>query len=281
MALYVAGTVPESNAVCEDYSPCNCGQDALGNLYVNCIEVLPIDIQAAFSNTTALDIYSLVLILPAAGGNIPADLLSGKRALIIDLLGPNSDSFQLVLDPGALRSSSSYTKQLVISKCNLVQLDFSFLRGFSRLEELRLDYATNIKPIENLPPLSSLSGLAIANSRGFEALVDFPAIAFSRLNRLYLYNDDLDDPSLTIILNAFASATSANTLQVVTLGNNRITRVPQQILSFPSLLDVAFTNNNISLVTTGAFSLSAPGIEKVYLNYNSLNAIEPGSFQGF
>ena len=279
--LLVAGTVSNSRAECEDYSPCVCGQDALGNLYVNCIDVLPVDIQVAFNKTTAQDIYSLVLILPAAGGNIPADLLSGKRALIIDLLGPNSD-FQLVMDPAAIRSSSNYTKQLVISKCNLSLMDFTFLRGFARLEELRLDYATNIKPVEKLPPLVSLSGLTIDNSRGFEALVDFPAIAFSRLSRLYLYNDDLNDESLAIILNAFVSAPSASaTLEVLALGNNRITRAPEQIGFFPSILDVALTKNNISLITAGAFSLSAPGIRSIYLNNNSLNAIEPNSFQGF
>lgn len=236
------------------------------------------DIQSAFSRTTALDIYSLVLILPEGGGNIPADLLSGKRAFIIDLLGTDRDLFQLIMDPAALRSSSSYTKQLVISKCDLSLLDFDFLRGFSRLEELRLDSASNIKPIENLPPLTSLVGLAIDNSQGFEALTNFPARAFSSLNHLYFYNDELNDQAIDIILNAFVTSTSANTLATLTLSKNQITRVPSQVLSLPNILNFALNNNNISLINTGAFSLTAPN--KIYLNNVSLDTIEPGAFQG-
>ncbi|XP_057376109.1 oplophorus-luciferin 2-monooxygenase non-catalytic subunit-like [Daphnia carinata] len=276
--ILVAGTVPSIKAECEDYSPCTCGQNAEGNLYINCIDVLPTDIQAAFSRTIAPDIYNLVMILPASGGDIPADLLSGKRVLLIDIIGPSRDSFQLVMDPGALRSSSSYTKQLVISKCNLIQLDFSFLRGFSRLEELRLDSVSNIKPIENLPPLANLVGLAIDNSQGFEALTSFPAVAFSRLNHLYLYNDALNDLATGIILNAFVSSLSANTLEVLTLSKNMITQVPQQVTALPSLLNFALNNNNITLITTGALSLVAP--RKVYLNNMSLDAIEADAFQG-
>ncbi|KZS09145.1 Uncharacterized protein APZ42_026702 [Daphnia magna] len=276
--ILVVGTVPSIKAECEDYSPCTCGQNAEGNLYINCIDVLPTDIQAAFSRTTALDIYSLVLILPASGGDIPADLLSGKRALLIDFIGPSKDSFQLIMDPGALRSSSSYTMQLVISKCNLIQLDFSFLRGFSRLEELRLDYVSNIKPIENLPPLTNLVGLAIDNSQGFEALTGFPAVAFSQLNHLYLYNDELNDLATGIILDAFVSSASANTLEVLTLSKNMITQVPQQVTALPSILNFALSNNNITLITTGALSLAAPS--KVYLNNISLDAIEADAFQG-
>ncbi|XP_032786109.2 oplophorus-luciferin 2-monooxygenase non-catalytic subunit [Daphnia magna] len=276
--ILVVGTVPSIKAECEDYSPCICGQNAEGNLYINCIDVLPTDIQAAFSRTTALDIYSLVLILPASGGDIPADLLSGKRALLIDFIGPSKDSFQLIMDPGALRSSSSYTMQLVISKCNLIQLDFSFLRGFSRLEELRLDYVSNIKPIENLPPLTNLVGLAIDNSQGFEALTGFPAVAFSQLNHLYLYNDELNDLATGIILDAFVSSASANTLEVLTLSKNMITQVPQQVTALPSILNFALSNNNITLITTGALSLAAPS--KVYLNNISLDAIEADAFQG-
>jgi hypothetical protein len=276
--VLLVGIVPNIQAACEDYSPCACGQDANGNLYVNCIEVMPLDIQDAFNRTTALDIYSLVLILPAEGGNIPADLLSGKRALIIDLLGPSKDSFQLIMDPSALRSSSSYTKQLVISVCDLSLLDFNFLRGFSRLEELRLDSTTNIKPIENLPPLTSLVGLAIDNSQGFEALTNFPARAFSSLNHLYFYNDALNDQAVDIILNAFASSTSANTLVTLTLSKNLINRVPSQVLSLPNIKNFALTNNNISLINTGAFALNAP--QKMYLNNVSLDTIEPDAFQG-
>lgn len=219
-----------------------------------------------------------MLIFPPSGGDIPADLLSGKRALLIDFIGSSRDSFQLIMDPGALRSSSSYTAQLVISKCNLIQLDFSFLRGFSRLEELRLDYISNIKPIENLPPLVNLVGLAIDNSQGFEALTNFPAIAFSRLNHLYLYNDELNDLATGIILDAFVASASATTLEVLTLSKNRISQVPQQITALPNIRDFALTNNNVSLIITGAFSLTAPN--KVYLNNISLDAIEAAAFQG-
>ncbi len=276
--VLVAGVLPNIQAECENYSPCACGQDANGNLYVNCIDVMPSDIQAAFNKTTALDIYSLVLILPAAGGTIPADLLAGKRALIIDLLGTSRDSFQLIMDPAAIRSSSSYTKQLVISKCDISLLNFDFLRGFARLEELRLDTTSNVKPIENLPPLTSLVGLAIDNSQGFNDLINFPARAFSSLDHLYFYNDALSDQAVDIVLNAFVSSTSANTLTTLTLSKNQITRVPSQIVSLPNILNFALTNNNISMVNTGAFSLTAP--KKIYLNNVSLDTIEPNAFQG-
>jgi Leucine-rich repeat (LRR) protein len=276
--VLVAGILPNIQAECEDYSPCACGQDADGNLYVNCIDVMPLDIQAAFSRTTALDIYSLVIILPAAGGTIPADLLAGKRALIMDLLGTSRDSFQLIMDPAAIRSSSSYTKQLVISKCDLSLLNFDFLRGFTRLEELRLDTTSNVKPIENLPPLTSLVGLAIDNSQGFDDLINFPARAFSSLDHLYFYNDGLSDQAVDIVLNAFVSSTSASTLTTLTLSKNQITRVPSQIVSLPNVINFALTNNNISIVNTGALSLTAP--KKIYLNNVSLDTIEPNAFQG-
>lgn len=277
----LTGIVTATQEQCaEDYSPCICGQDSIGNLYINCIDVLPQDIQDVFNKTTALDIFSLVLILPNEGASIPADLLVGKRASIIDLVGTNTDSFELIVNSDALRSSSAYTQQLVISKCNLNRLDFAFLKGFSKLVEFRLDYTSGIKPIENLPPLINLAGLTIDNSKGFEELTQFPAFAFSRLERLYLYNDELNDHTLEIIMDSFVSSMSVETLTTLTLGNNRITRVPHQIRSLSRIIELALSNNNITLLSNGALTLSAPNIEAVFLKNASLSFIEDNAFQG-
>lgn len=265
---------------CEDYSPCICAEDEIGQLTVNCLDVQPADIKTAFSRTTALTIFNLVILLPADSDPLPSDLLSGKTASIINIIGSGRESFELDIAVDTFSSSSSTTGQFTILNCNLYKLNFSFLRGFSKLVELRLDSTANISTIQTLPSLPSLTGLAIDNSIGFNDLTGFPSKGLSRLQRLYLFNDELDDYATDIILNAFLDSSSLNTLRFLALGENRLTKVPPQIPLFTSLADLSLNQNSIHFVESNQIAFGAPKVENLLLRYNFMQSIQPGAFIG-
>ena len=97
---------------------------------------------------------------------------------------------------------------------------------------------------------------------------------------LFCFNLDLNDTKTSQILSAFLSSQSViSPLGAVTLNDNKLTKVPDEIKFFSRLVYVNLAGNNIRTIQRGAFNFTSTA-DRVLLYENEINFIEPGAFQG-
>lgn len=87
---------------------------------------------------------------------------------------------------------------------------------------------------------------------------------------------DLNDFDASFILDSFG----INQLKHLSLKNNRLTRVPNQVKLFSRLNRVILSHNGIQTIPFGAFNFTETPLEYLSLANNLLVDIEPGAFQG-
>ena len=269
----------QSNAInrltcTESYAPCSCNLDDSGNLNIVCNQVPIGDVQSVLNRTVATDIYRFSLTPTPNTATIPSDLLSGKRSEFVTLLCPVSN-YQLKVDPAAFSSSSSYTDQFFISGCDLSQTDFTFLTGFSKRTFLTLVRST-LQNLQGIPPLPSLKTVVIGSCTGFQQW--FNSVTAPSLQSLSLSNNQFDDLAADRVLRSFS--TSSNSITVISLTNNKLTTIPNQLHIFTRLRYLSLEDNNIPIVANNSIVLSAAAVEALYLTNIQLSTIEPGALQG-
>ena len=97
---------------------------------------------------------------------------------------------------------------------------------------------------------------------------------------LFCFNLNLNDTKTSQILSAFLSYQSViSPLGAVTLNENKLTKVPDEIKFFPRLVYVNLAGNNIRTIQRGTFNFTLTA-DRVLLFENEINFIEPGAFQG-
>lgn len=99
------------------------------------------------------------------------------------------------------------------------------------------------------------------------------------LIRLYCYNQNLDDAKINSILNSFLRP-GVSPVSDLVLSLNVLTRVPDQILLLPQLVDVDMDRNKIRSIAAGSFNFKTVLLGDLELDNNQLETIEPGAFQG-
>jgi hypothetical protein len=271
-------------AVCpESYSPCACDLTANG-LEITCTDVTVAQIVDVFFRTRNLDIYSVTLKATSATASIdlPADLLSDKRAKHIYLYCPATASPQLglTIDRASFEFTRFNTTIFEIHNCDLIaQIDLSFLTGFTVLDKLVFDNTLNVGAIATLPAntLPLLKELAIVDCTGLDTVV-FPDLTPAQIQRLYLNGNALTDAAANSILVSIGSSSSANSLVDFSLAFNAMTKVPR-IASFSKLFSYNVSNNAIPFISQSALIF---GSRVVSLNLDNiaLTAIEGGAFLG-
>nr|CAH0107188.1 unnamed protein product [Daphnia galeata] len=228
---------PTTRTVCpEDYSPCAC--DLTGNgLEITCIDVTIPDIVDVFFRTQNLFLYSVSLTIISATGSIdlPADLLSDKRAQNIYLNCPAAASPKLsvTIDAASFEFTRFNTTRFEIHDCDLIrQKDMKFLSGFLVLNSFYFANTFNVEAIAGLAnnTLPALKELTVVNCTGLENVV-FPDLTPARLELLRLDGNGLTDAGVNHILVAVASSSSASSLKLLSLSNNAMTKIPM-IASF-------------------------------------------------
>lgn len=180
------------------------------------------------------------------------------------------------IDRNAFDSSSDTTQEFVVYDCDIKSLIWSFLDGFTRVNLLQLEGATNIQSLGTLPSLSSLKRLSITNSKGFGSL-NFPGSSVSGLQNLVMTeNTELTDGKLESIL---ATLVSAKSLETVSLKNNPyISAVPSTLAGLVALhsLDLSLCDVNSILSDSLSFSTA---VRKLDLTQNFLADISDNSFE--
>ena len=182
------GNVNAVDACQEDYTPCICQTYSLDpSLFVYCNDVTSFaSVQAVFRRSTARQVKEFVLTIPSFEENkpIPADLLSGKAAQEITLICPNTET-QLTVDPKAFNFSEDYTIFIEFSKCNLNQLNYTFMTNFNVLKEISYSNSNNFSQWPGLPILPGLRKLSVVSSSDFK---DFKNLPVSQLPALSEYS---------------------------------------------------------------------------------------------
>ena len=84
----------------------------------------------------------------------------------------------IIIDPNAFKSSFNDLNQLIISNCDLGRLDFSFLAGFTQLNQLKIENPFSISNIkwDRMPKLSSLNKIEMFTDKQFE--IDWTIYAY-------------------------------------------------------------------------------------------------------
>ena len=255
---------------------CFCSQDvATGDQNVICLGVPFAEIKTTFAVNTGIGNINRFDIVPEVGDNqIPARLLGLHTVRIIHLASCGNNLMEI--HRNAFDSSSDTTQEFVVYDCDIKSLIWSFLDGFTRVNRLQLEGATNIQSLGTLPSLPSLKRLSITNSKGFGSL-NFPGSSVSGLQNLDMTeNTELTDGKLESIL---ATLVSAKSLETVSLKNNPyISAVPSTLAGLVALhsLDLSLCDVNSILSDSLSFSTA---VRKLDLTQNFLADISDNSFE--
>ena len=97
---------------------------------------------------------------------------------------------------------------------------------------------------------------------------------------LFLYNNEISDEKADEIVAKLTASNSADSLEVLDLNYNYLTRIPSQVGSaFPKLKSVVLRNNNILHIPSASFTFAYP-LKSLSLNDNKIKTIESGAFEG-
>ena len=286
---------PEPIEKCaQDYSPCSCDLINKNKVSVHCTSVSVESIRDAFLRINDPEIYSLTIyrFLPDYTNTISlqADFLGNTRVtaeVVIDgttYWDKTSSTFipdyskipDLVIHPSAFQSSQNSLMSFKVSNFDLgLQKDFNFLKGFNRLEELDIYRTNNLTAFQYLPQLPSLQTFKVGGCN--ENCSDIVAVPDLCPTNLKTCDQQADE-----IVAKLAASTSADSLEVLNLIFNSVTRIPSQVGSaFTKLKKVDIEDwNSISHISSSSLTFVSPYLKDLYLYSNGIKTIESGAFQG-
>ena len=185
--------------------------------------------------------------------------------------------FQLTINANAFRSSQSTALDLSVEKCDLRQLDWTFLADFYNLQSLHLTGSSLMNMQMNMPLLSSISALHLRQCGDFESL--YPPQQTLNLIRLEIDNSfNVSDKVFDLIV---SSAAAVGRLEILSLIGNQMTRIPSAVGNFSRLRSLFMDDNRIEFLPSGSLHVSSTALSSVHLTNNSLHTIQPGAFKGF
>lgn len=179
----------------------------------------------------------------------------------------------------AFESTKDIVTSVEVNNCDLTELNFKFLNGFSNLDTLIISSSHNLPTsFKTLPLLPKLATLEIHHCSKLDQLTSFPTL--DGIQSFLLYeNPDLGDEIVDNILTWMGDSPAANSLVNLGLNANNLTKIPSGISKFTSLNSLELQNNKIPVVRTGELSFTAP-VKSLFLYSDELEMIEKDSFQG-
>ena len=276
----------------QDYSPCSCDVNYKNEISVYCHGVSVESVRDAFLRINDPEIYSLVIYRIVADAkntiSLPADFLGNTRVtaeIVIDgttywdktnstYIPDYSKIPNLVIHPSAFQSSQNSLMSFKVSNFDFgLQKDFNFLKGFNRLEELDIYRTNNLTAFQYLPQLPSLQTFKVGGcNENCSDIVPVPDLCPTNLKTCDQQADE--------IVAKLAASTSADSLEVLNLIFNSVTRIPSQVGSaFPKLTDVDLRGSSISHIPSSSLTFTYP-LMSINFHSNSIKRIESGAFQG-
>ena len=197
---------------------------------------------------------------------------SNARVTSIDLACVEKSNLRV--SNNAFRASSESVRGANIDGCNLSQLDFAFMSDMNKLHNLYIFSSLKFASFQGLPSSSDFKLMSITESSQFLALDDTPVNLFG-LEILHLNDNQLNDTEAAKVIKSLASS-SVDSLTEFRLYNNKLTRIPDMLLSLPNLKELSLNNNQITLLSTNSLAFKGP--ISISLGNNNIRNIRPGAF---
>lgn len=197
-------------------------------------------------------------------------------------------SSSLIVDPAAFSFTKNFTSSLTIKGCDLIQLNWAFLSGFSKLSSLSISNSANLHntfstlPSTTLPRLTSLSLFSIMGLNGFtDPRVQFPRPLPNGLSSLFVGSCyDLNDVAMQNFLAKWVTPTSSKKLVFLNVVASRLSNIPKEVSKYTKLTTAGFFGNLVPMTfKKGAFNFSDP-VEAFNNDFSQINSIEDGAFIG-
>ncbi len=253
----------------KDYSPCSCTEQN-----VNCDQVSVRDIATMFNTMTWHDLNSIeITISPTETEPIPDDFLGYARVIGSVSLVCTENSY-LQVSENAFRASMDSILTVTIRGCNLEKLNYAFMSKMKKLSDFFIFQSSEFLSFKGLPSHSNFKLLSITTSSGFASLDSTP-VELAGLKSLYLNDNQLTDSEASALIKTLAT-TSVNSLIDFRLNDNKLTRIPDFLLSIPNLADLHLNNNAITSLS--ANSLAFRGPISISLGNNQIKSVRPGAF---
>jgi len=280
----------------DDFEPCSCDPTPFGTPYpgiyrVICNGAMFDDIKNAGFVKNSTDkktpIYDFILV-PSTDDvlTIPADLLDQRNVTYFNLKCATYDSY-MNLDPNVLRASKGSLASVSIRNCDMRNLSWKFLTGFTRVNSLSFTYSSNFQITFNtLPPLPALSGLDLAavDITYRNGTPTFPKLS-AGLQYVYLDFDNVmfADAIITTFINWLVS-NSNNTLSFISttrlgISAKAMNTITPLFSNFKKLNILSFKNTQMPLTIPAGLTF-ARKISYVDLSNGNVVKITPGAFNG-
>ena len=264
----------------ENYSPCMCPIQGKKYFVLECVGVSTEHVRNIFISTKSVDFDQISFQLNDS--LFPMDLFVSHRANSITVCGNNSNPQQFYPDihPDAFRSSRNFTVEFNLKSINMCKMNLSFLATFYQLKTLSIWNSVGLNS-SSFPPLPNLINLWITdskfNSNGWSIFLN----SIKCLEELNLENNGLNNEQVDQILELIFMSPSKDTLTLLDLSSNSLTRIPSQVKYFSRVNKIYLNNQNgQGFGIVSEISLLAP-VRFLDLTYCSINEIQTTTFQGF
>ena len=227
-----------SQSICpnvEDYWPCRCSYlNEKKLLRLECYRLTSDQYYDLFQYKTPADIDVIGIRGLTPTLTVPKDIIFEHRVINQINLDCNysyvEQQYSTTIHPEAFRSSRNFTMRMSIHYCDLIMFNFSFLDGFTKLEDLLFSDCINFHLL-NLPQLPNLLSVRVYNCTGLNNWTDFPMLKI-RLKTLVLIDNQLSNDDANRILHWISKSPSYRTLTWLILAKNKLTQIPSEVKSF-------------------------------------------------
>lgn len=233
-------------------------------------------------------IYSLLLIPNLNDTKITDNIIGYHTISALTISCPARKTNPLIVDAAAFTATKLVTSTIQITGCDLKLVDWSFLKGFSRLFFFSIQYASNLHTTFYTMPSSTFTSLNYFSLYGIDGMngfsntsLKFPPPVPKGLSAFWVwFSYDLTTAAVQNLLAKWVTPTSTNTLTNVVLGGNNLTTIPPDVSKYTKANDVNFWDNSQPMsIQSGAFNYSIP-IQSLLLEASQIMSVSPGAFIG-
>lgn len=274
----------------DSYGACTCLYDptTMAGPDVKCNQIPVLTVQSIFKKVKNNYLSRLILTPNINDTKIIPNVIGNHSVGTLAIVCPKRKS-KLVIDPVAFRGTKSVTTDFYVMGCDLRELNWSFLSGFTKLNSLNVVVSSNFHvtffstiPSATLTSLSIFSLNSVTDLNGFSNnSMKAPAKLPRGLSQVYIvYCYDLGDAALQNFLAKWVTPSSTNTLTLLEVAGTSLTKIPADVTKF-NMLDHAHFYENFKLMTIqkGAFHFNAT-VEDVFLDASEIDYVADDAFKG-
>lgn len=287
MQINAVDTTSGAAGVPDLFAPCKSTKGLFLNVVCNRVPV--VEVKNVFGKVKdPYYIYSLLLIPNVKDTKIIANTVGNHTISALTISCPARKKNPLLVDSAAFTVTKSVTSVITITGCDLKLVDWSFLKGFSRLFFLSIQYSSNFHTTFYTMPASTFTSLTFVSLYGIDGMngfndtsLKFPPPVPNGLSAFWVwFSYDLTTAAVQNLLATWVTPTSTNTLANIVVGGNNLTTIPPDVSKYTKTNDVNFWDNSQPMIIqSGAFNYTTP-VQSLLLESSQITSVSPGAFIG-